>query len=302
MPVTCDQPRAAELPTALELVVRQQAKADRRIHSVGLSSTDLVADLEALDPPWTSTVRIVRRDDAVAGVVVVEWSTSAGTAWIHGPWVEGPDDSWATTARLLVDCCVAQLPDAISGCVLTGDAEHRRLAETAAELGWSAGVPNHIMVATADVAARWSDRADGPTVRPATAADLPTIRRLHDEQFPSTYFSAEQLLDRHRTGDHTVLVAEQHGLPIGYVAGQVQPDGDGYVDFLAVDADHRGAGAGRALVAAVAADVIPRSDKRRICLTVRADREPAVALYERLGFVREASLVAYEGTPDRGSP
>lgn len=183
-----DAPSPSELGATLDLIARQQAIAERSIPSLGCSEEDLIADLEALEPTWTQTMRVFRR------------------------------------------------------------------------------------------------------------SDLGAIRTLHEAEFPDTYFTADQLLDRQATGDHTILVTERSGGRVsGYIAGQIQPDGDGYIDFLAVHPDDRGGGIGRSLVEAITRVLLTRSAKQRVCLTVRADRHSANALYRRLGFTCEATMVGYAG-------
>ena len=65
----------------------------------------------------------------------------------------------------------------------------------------------------------------------------------------------------------------------------MQPDGEGYIDFVAVDPAARGAGAGRRLVTELAGDLLPTSTTGDACTsTVQDHRAPARALYAALGF------------------
>ena len=72
----------------------------------------------------------------------------------------------------------------------------------------------------------------GLGLRPAVAEDAPAIAPLHEAEFPDAYASAAQLVD----GSRTALVAEAAGgRVVGYAAGEVHGDGEGFVDFVAVD-------------------------------------------------------------------
>ncbi len=93
-------------------------------------------------------------------------------------------------------------------------------------------------------------------VRTATHADVETIRPLHDREFPASYATAEHLVPETPDGKFQVVVAADGPQLLGYAAGRVQPDGEGYLDFIAVADVARGRGVGRDLMAAVCRPVI----------------------------------------------
>ena len=80
---------------------------------------------------------------------------------------------------------------------------------------------------------------------------------------------------------------------LGYAAGRVQADGEGYLDFIAVADAARGRGAGRDLMVAVCRPVVAASTTGKLHLTVQDHRTPARRLYESLGFERSLSIVGY---------
>ena len=194
----------------------------------------------------------------------------------------------------LLDAALAQLPEAITRHEVCGDASHRLLAELAAARGWHPTEVNHAMVVDAETAAGWPDGPGADDVRAATSDDLDAIRPLHDGEFPDTYASAEQLLAA-GDDDWVVLVAEAGG---GYAAGKVQPDGEGYIDFVAVRADARGTGLGRRLVVALSRQLLAACRTGRVNLTVAEHRAPARSLYGRLGFRTDESFVAHRSWVD----
>ena len=99
---------------------------------------------------------------------------------------------------------------------------------------------------------------------------------------------------------HDVDVVDgPEGVPVGYVAVEVQPDGSGYVDYLGVAAQARGAGLGRVLVAGALRGLAARG-VTRVHLTVRVDNATARALYASLGFVEERVAVPYRRGFDLG--
>ena len=127
--------------------------------------------------------------------------------------------------------------------------------------------------------------------------DLRELTILHEREFPSSYYSAKQLLEQSARGEAIVLLSEAATGEIeGYVAGRVQPDGEGYVDFLAVDPSARRRGLGRSLMLELTSRLLARATAPRICLTVRDSFGPARALYDSLGFRLDASIVGYRAT------
>lgn len=294
---------AAELDAVAALIVGEQGRPERMITSLGDEADGLRAELDALEPPWSATVRVVRDEvGALAGAVLVEWDPEAGRAWIHGPWVPGEEDRWARFARPLVDAAVVQVPAEILKREVVGHVDNVRLAALARALGWPAGEVNHVLLADRSLIDGWPEERQGSTVRAAAADDLAVVGRLHDADFPATYASADQLLRDAGSGERVVLVAEASGGGVvGYAAGRVQPDGEGYIEFVAVDPAARGDGLGRQLVIALTRQLVARSSKERVALTVREDRAAARALYAQLGFRTLLSMVGY-GTPAGAPP
>jgi GNAT superfamily N-acetyltransferase len=289
VPVT---PQAEELDDIVAFVAAQQADPARRVSYVGEEAPGIRAELDGLVPPWAETVRMVRDGGRIAGAVVVEWDEELRRAWIVGPWVDGDGDAWTAVAVPLLDAALAQLPASVTRYELCGDVANRRLAGLAASRGWAATEPNHVLVADADVIAGWP--ADEPGLRNATTADVATIAPLHDAEFPGTYASARQLVDGQLDGSRVVLVADgEGGGLVGYAAGQVHEDGEGFVDFVVVAPSARGTGLGARLVAALGRRLLARASLGRVCLTVQDHRAPARALYARMGFRPDGSLVAY---------
>ena len=92
-----------------------------------------------------------------------------------------------------------------------------------------------------------------------------------------------------------LLVAEDDCAVVGYAAARVLPDGEGYIDFLAVDPVARGHGVGEALVTSLVHALGDRGARPRVCLVVDDRRGAARSLYNRLGFTEETVIVGYCG-------
>jgi ribosomal protein S18 acetylase RimI-like enzyme len=291
-----DRLKQDELDEIVTFIAAQQACPDRRISYVGTDATGIVAELDGLEPSWVTTARVLRDGTRINGAVITEWDVDLGRAWIIGPWVVGDDDAWTSAAVALLDAALTELPPTVIRHEMSGDVANHRLADLAASRGWAATEPNHVLLAERDVVAAWPAGGDDQSaaLRSAASDDVGAIAVLHDAEFPDTYADASRLVDGQLDGTRVVLVAEdEHGAVVGYAAGEVHEDGEGFIDFVAVDPASRGRGAGRQLVVAITRRLLDRSTLGRVCLTVQDHRTPARTLYERLGFRPDGSVIAY---------
>lgn len=285
----------ADVEAVIDLIVAEQVRPERHIPYLGEERAGIVAELAELDTPWTSFLHIVRVDGDLVGAAFADVDEELGKAWIHGPWIAGEDDDrWRRWARPLVEAVIAALPAELTDLELSGDTRNRRLAELGEDMGLEPSEVNWVYTLATARMADWDDADPVAGVRAARADDAHAIEPLHGAEFPDTYLPVERMLAEVVAGDRVALVAPGHdGAIVGYATGQVQPDGAGYVDFVAVDPAGRGRGAGRALVVALVRALAPAVTTGAVHLTVQDRRAPARALYARLGFDVELGLVAY---------
>ena len=286
-------PAPEEVAAVVDLIVDQQRRPDRNIPYLGTDPEGVTAELEGLEPAWTSNARIAREDDRIVGAVAVEWDDDVGRSWVMGPWVAHDDDRWLPLAGELLDAALAQVPSSITRHEVSGDLANQQVAALAAARGWWPTEVNHALSVDEAIVGTWGD-IDVTGLRPATTDDLEGIRPLHDAEFPGTYATADQLVAGQQDGSRVTLVADDGaGGVAAYASGHLQDDGEGCLDFVVVHPDQHGRGLGRQAVAAIARDLLPRSPLGRMSLTVQDHRAPARGLYERLGFRHEASFVGF---------
>lgn len=134
-------------------------------------------------------------------------------------------------------------------------------------------------------------------IRAATAADLDAIMLIERRSFPTDAWSAEmmaaELASPH--GRYLVDVEPSAGSEIVVGYGGVRAlrgSADSDIQTIALDADHRGSGRGRALLRALLAEAEERG-AREVFLEVRADNPVAQALYLSEGFVEIGRRAGY---------
>lgn len=277
MPITS---RAIDHQAVLDFIVEQQQSPATACAYLGTDAESIKDDLKGLDQPWTETLHISTAEDGrLTGAVVIEWDEELARSWVYGPWME--QDAWVAHGPALLGTVTSLAP--VGDHEMYADVAHREMAELATRCGWRHGEANFEYSRTAPVPANEPD----PQIRPATAEDLPRVRALHDAEFPGTYASAVELLDR--AGRYSTLVLDDGDGVRGYVAYQHQGRDGVYLDFITVDPTARRAGIGELLITAAH----QCTGRQRIELTVDENRAGARAFYEALGFDQVAATRPY---------
>ena len=124
-------------------------------------------------------------------------------------------------------------------------------------------------------------------LRRAQESDLDAVMMLEASTFAGDAWPREMMRAELVNPHCHYLVAEMlhASLVVGY-AGLLCPhdSGDGDIQTIAVSPDMRGQGIGRSLLVALISEARDRG-ATRIFLEVRADNDPAQALYRNLGFI-----------------
>lgn len=122
------------------------------------------------------------------------------------------------------------------------------------------------------------------TLRTATAADLDDIMRLERASFPTDAWSDALMAGELASPHGRYVVDVEAGRVVGYGGVRaVQGAADADIQTIAIAADARGHGRGRALLRELLATARSRG-AREVFLEVRADNPGAAALYLSEGF------------------
>jgi len=271
---------ADDLATMAELASGLQARPDRNIPYLSNDAESIATEVGEL-PDWQLASAVATNGDEIVGWLVAELDLEIGRVWWLGPFVTA--SNWATVADALLAHAVAKLPDQIAQQEFAIDAAFADLA------AWSEGHGFHADPGSVALAMEGLLAASPISTRALEVGDHDTIAALHDRLFRDTHTTGRQIVES-TDPRHVRLAAEIDGVVVGYVAAEHQADGSGYIDFLGVHEEHRGAGIGGGLVAA-AAEALRARGCGRVHLSVREANAAARALYVRLGFVEELTLI-----------
>lgn len=281
----------AERDAVVAMLAAGQADPARHIAYLSLEADAIGEELGELEPDGWDGVFVAHRDGQLVGALATEHDREPPRVWWYGPYVVS-GASYLEVGRALLAAARDRLPAHVVEEELAADLRHLDLAELARAEGFEAGVASAVLrrpTAPSSATHHLAAAARDVEVRAFVEADRAAVADLHDRSFPRNHLPGHRVAD----GDgRIVLVVGPPGAVVGYAASEVQADGSGYVDLLAVEAGARGQGIGAALLLATLAALAARGAEEAH-LTVREVDAAARRLYDRLGFAEERTLRPY---------
>jgi [ribosomal protein S18]-alanine N-acetyltransferase len=109
------------------------------------------------------------------------------------------------------------------------------------------------------------------------------VLRIEADLFGADQWSAAMFWNELANGHYYLVALDDRGAVAGYAGLAVQPQGEAWVQNIAVRRDAQRAGIGRALLEALLAEA-GRRGVRNMLLEVAVDNAPAQKLYASYGF------------------
>ncbi len=281
----------------VEFAGRWNPVAEHHIGYFGLTPEDIRATLRMFNLPFDRAFRLALDGNRIIGTLGADIDRQLGRAWLYGPLVALDQDAeWDAAADALYAAVAAHLPADIHEHEMFVDAENRRVRAFAGRHGFTTRgewaiyylTPDRLAALPAAEAQPWDDRY------------APQLDALHQRLFPRSNYTLNYMLEkRDEDRESTILLVAAAGDALqGYFFGRVEREaGEAYVDLVGVDEGQRGTGLGRRLMLAGLSRMRGLDGIRQVNLTVAAGNDPALRLYDSLGFQRERNMVAFRRTP-----
>lgn len=124
-----------------------------------------------------------------------------------------------------------------------------------------------------------------------------TFSALHEAAFPSTYYSAQEILSRQNDMNQLFIMTNGDQCIKGYVYIEAQPQhGEGSIEYIAVSNQNRKQGVGTKLTKFALTNLFSFKEIEEISLCVEKENERALNLYRAAGFKMKHELIHFEIT------
>lgn len=273
----------------VDFVSRYNPLAEHHVGYFGLAHEDIRHAILMLNFRYDRGFRLAQVGQELVGVMGVDFDRNTRRAWLYGPIVVS--EPWMETAEALYEAVIRAIP-ADAGIreyeifVDSRNVNCRALAErhdftALGEFAICAITPERLAALPEATVAPWDGRHAGQ------------FAALHAELFPRSNYTLDYILEEVDKG--AVFLAESDGDQLaGYFFGHVAAGAnEAYVELVGVNPDYRRTGLGRRLMLAGLARLRQTPGLSRLSLTVGSDNEPALRLYDSLGFVREQDMMGF---------
>ena len=226
------------------------------------------------------TFVVARDNGTVKGVLGFDADERLGRAWAYGPFVEHAEHQHV--AEALWESSVPLLPPDISEIEVAFDVRNKALERFAEEHGMELYKDMPVLALRNHDWARVASK--GHRIVDHRPEHQPALEQLHDETFPSTFWSAREIVER-LDERRRLRVAETDDGLVGYVYAEVDPPThQGGIEFLAVAPDQRRRGIGNALVEDTLSWLFSEPEVEEVFVIVEDDNPAGKGLFEGFGF------------------
>ena len=277
------------LDELVEFVARINSNGAHHIGFFGEGEADVRASLAECIVPPAEGFMMAYDGDRLVGVFGVDANPEIGRAWLFGPLVDHAD--WRPVADRLYESILPLLSSELRERDLFCDVQNIHVDEFAARHGFPLRSENAVLTL-----AREKYTPSAKRITQVTFYDeslFPQFERLHNELFPKTYFTAQQIIEK-LDSHHKLFLALEGEQLLGYHFCKIEPESElGYVDFIGTDSSARGRGIAADLLASGVDWMLSAVSTKKVSLTVNADNIPARKLYEKFGFVVDRIMRGY---------
>ncbi|CAG1003517.1 L-amino acid N-acetyltransferase AaaT [Anaerolineales bacterium] len=275
----------------VDFVVRLNGHDSHHIGFFGEGEADARSSLAECIIPPAEGFQLAYDGERLVGVFGVDADPEISRAWLYGPLVEHAD--WQTVADELYAASERAIPDGINEQDLFCDVRNLNLAAFAERHGFPVRSENAVVSLERANYKKPSPHETLFSIVDYSPDFFEQFERCHTTLFPTTYFTARQIVEK-LNATHRLFLGREDGIMKGYHFCKAEIDArSGYIDFIGVDESMRGRGLGAILLAAGIDWMLSFPEVDKISLTVNADNVPALKLYNNFGFVTERVMRGY---------
>ncbi|MCR8846535.1 GNAT family N-acetyltransferase [Paenibacillus sp. SC116] len=232
---------------------------------------------DVTDVSYSESFVLAYEDDKLIGVLGFDADLDHHCAEIWGPFVN--TDRWDLVDTLWSKM-VEQLPKEINALSMFPNKKNVPVIQLAERLAFQK---------TSEQAVLKFQRADCGKLIEGGATELTEsyyseMIQLHDHEFPGTYYSGQQIIER--LNEHRKVFVIKNGMDLsGYIYVEAEPEfGEANIEFFAVTESERGKGIGGRLLTAALTWLFAFDTIESITLCVNASNDKAIQLYKKVGF------------------
>ncbi|MFV8829821.1 N-acetyltransferase family protein [Alkalihalobacterium sp. APHAB7] len=229
------------------------------------------------DIPYNKSFLTAYEHNELIGVLGFDADLEGNCAEIWGPFIK--ENKWDIVPAMWEQLSEL-IPDKISSISLFPNKKNKRVLEVANDLSFN----KHSEQTILDFSINRKSELEDVSIVELSEVYFKDMIHLHDANFPDTYYSGEQIIDR-MNEFRKVFIIENNNDLCGYIYVEAEPAyGEASIEFFAVKETERGSGHGRQLLSAALNWLFTIKNIKSIQLCVNSNHQKAINLYKKVGF------------------
>lgn len=260
-------------------------------HHIGYCGTDALEIKHTLlndfsDLPFEESFLCAYEGDVLIGVLGLDYDKETAEAELWGPFIS--NNNWQEVANLLWDTMLKNFPFPLMRIYGFYNVENLAGKWFMEVQGVKFEGEHSIMtISSRNVSLNQSTTI---TINEMQDDNIKEFKALHEQEFPNTYFSAEEIISR-QGEEQKLFIATNQQQFYGYVFCEVTPEfGEGDIHFLAVSPTARKKGVGTQLLKKCLGFFSSFETITEITLSVKLDNQAALKVYLNAGFYEKHRL------------
>lgn len=238
------------------------------------------------DVKYTESFVVAYEGNKLVGVLGFDADLEDKSAEIWGPFIF--PDKWDITHGMWKKM-IDMLPKEVDSLEMFPNLNNIRVCQLAEDLSFEKYSDETILIFR---------RENTKELKTVSIEELTTeyylnMMQLHDEAFPTAYYSGQQIINR-LDDNKKVFMVTNKGLFCGYIYVEADPEfGEASIEFFAVEKSERGNGIGGKLLLGALKWLFTFRSMDSITLCVNSTNDYAINLYKKVGFEHLHDLCAF---------